>query len=50
VSSADEVWLTSSTKEISPVVQIDGELVGAGRPGPVWSEAQTLFDRYRFDY
>ena len=50
LSSADEVWLTSSTKEISPVVQIDGELVGAGRPGPVWSEAQTLFDRYRFDY
>jgi len=50
VLSADEVWLTSSTKEISPVVQIDGEPVGAGRPGPVWSEAQTLFNRYRFDY
>ena len=47
---ADEVWLTSSTKEIAPVITVDGHAVGDGRPGPVWSKAQALFDQHRFHY
>ena len=35
--SADEIWLSSSTKEILPVTRIDGKPVGTGVPGPVWS-------------
>ena len=48
--AADEVWLSSSTKELEPVVSIDGEPVGDGRPGPVWAHAQSLFDLHRFDH
>jgi len=50
VLSADEVWLTSSSKEIAPVVEIDGKPVGDGKPGPVWLRAQALFNKHKFDY
>ena len=50
VLAADEVWLSSSTKELEPVVSIDGLPVGDGKPGPVWSQAQSLFDIHRFDH
>lgn len=33
IRAADEVFLTSSIREILPVVTVDGELVGDGRPG-----------------
>ena len=48
VLAAEEVWLTSSTKEIAPVVNIDGEPVGNGTPGAYWSAAQALFAKHRF--
>lgn len=50
VVAASEVWLSSSTKEIAPVISIDGETVGTGEPGPVWVRAQSLFAQHRFDY
>lgn len=34
--SAEEIWLTSSTKEILPVTQLNGHPVGTGAPGPHW--------------
>lgn len=33
--SADEVWLTSSTKEITPVAEIDGHTIGDGAAYPL---------------
>lgn len=50
VLAADEVWLTSSSKEVAPVVMIDGAPVGRGGVGDGWLAAQTLFARHRFDY
>jgi len=50
VFAADEVWLTSSSKEVAPVVSIDGKPVGDGAVGDLWLEAQTLFCQHRFDY
>jgi D-alanine transaminase len=50
VDSADEVWLTSSSKEVAPVVAIDGKPVGSGEVGDVWLEAETLFSQHRYDY
>jgi branched-chain amino acid aminotransferase len=35
LQEADELFLTSSTREIQPVVEIDGRPVGVGRPGEV---------------
>ena len=47
---ADEVWISSSTKEIAPVVAVDGTPVGDGVAGKVWERAQTLFSNHKFDY
>jgi D-alanine transaminase len=44
--SAGEIWLTSSTREISPVVRLDNTVVGGGSPGPVWKHMSTLFRAY----
>jgi D-alanine transaminase len=47
---ADEVWISSSTKEIAPVVMIDGNPVGDGSVGEVWEHAQALFSEHKYDY
>jgi D-alanine transaminase len=36
--SADEVLLSSATKEVLPVTLLDGQPVGSGQPGPVYRE------------
>jgi branched-chain amino acid aminotransferase len=41
---ADESFLTSSTQEIVPIVQVDDRTIGGGRPGPV---TKRLLDAYR---
>ena len=41
---ADEAFLTSTTRELLPVVQVDDRPVGGGRPGPV---TRALLDAYR---
>ncbi len=50
VFAADEVWLSSSSKEIAPVIEIDGKPVGDGQVGDVWQQAQALFTQYKYDY
>ncbi len=44
---AEEVWLTSSTREILAVVSIDGEAVGDGRPGPLWARMRGIYQEYK---
>ena len=41
VRTADEVWITNSSKHIAPVVELDGQPVGDGLVGPVWEKAMT---------
>jgi branched-chain amino acid aminotransferase len=41
---ADESFLTSTTRELVPIVQVDGTTIGAGTPGPV---TRALLDGYR---
>jgi D-alanine transaminase len=38
VQLADELLLSSATKEVLPVTQLDGRPVGSGRPGPVYAQ------------
>ncbi|TAN71082.1 MAG: D-amino acid aminotransferase [Methylobacter sp.] len=47
LQTASEIWLTSSTREIIPVVQLDGETIANGKPGPIWFTMNRLFQAYK---
>ncbi|MBI5041523.1 MAG: D-amino acid aminotransferase [Gammaproteobacteria bacterium] len=44
---ADEVWMTSSTKEILPVTLLDDKAVGDGKPGAVYRRMSALYGEYK---
>lgn len=44
---ADEIWLSSSTKEVLPVTKLNSKAVGTGKPGPVWENMHQLFQAYK---
>ena len=44
---AEEIWLTSSTKEITAVTRLDGQPVGSGRPGPLYRRLHGLYQSYK---
>ncbi|MGH8524916.1 MAG: aminotransferase class IV, partial [Gammaproteobacteria bacterium] len=44
---AEEIWLTSSVREILPVTVLDGRPVGSGEPGPLWLRAFELYDQFK---
>ncbi|MBD3584706.1 D-alanine aminotransferase [Salinimonas sp. HHU 13199] len=46
--NAQEVWLTSSSKEITPVLSIDEQVIGEGSPGKVWEKCLDIYNRYKF--
>ena len=50
VLDADEIWISSSSKEVVPVVKLDGEPVGDGKPGPVWEKAAKLYSAGKYDF
>ncbi|MCU0836091.1 MAG: D-amino acid aminotransferase [Chromatiaceae bacterium] len=47
LATADEVWLSSSTREVMPVTRLDGAAVGDGLPGPVWRRLDTVYQDYK---
>jgi D-alanine transaminase len=47
VRAADEVWLTSSSKEILAVVTLDGKPVGEGKPGPLFRKAYAGYQDFK---
>lgn len=44
---AEEIWLTSSTKEILPVTQLDNQAVADGKPGPLFKTLLALYQQYK---
>jgi D-alanine transaminase len=44
---AEEVWLTSSTREVLAVTRLDGKAVGAGVPGPLFKRMYALYQDYK---
>ena len=49
LNEADEVWITSSSKELGPVLSIDDRKVGNGKPGKIWREAQEAYNKHKFN-
>ncbi len=47
LDDADEIWITSSSKEILPVTTLDGSPVGKGKPGPVFQRLHELYQSYK---
>jgi D-alanine transaminase len=47
LEAADELWITSSTKDVLPIAVLDGRLVGDGKPGPVWKKVAAHFLAYK---
>lgn len=50
LSSFPEAFLASTTRNVVPVVRIDGETVGGGAPGPVTRKVMQLMDDYIAGY
>jgi D-alanine transaminase len=50
VWNADEIWISSSSKEVVPVIKLDGKPVGDGKPGPVWEKAAKLYSAGKYDF
>jgi len=44
LDTADEAFITSTTRELSPVVRIDDRVIGSGTPGPI---TRKLLEGYR---
>ena len=45
--SANEIWLTSSTREVLPITLLDGKPVGMGQPGPLFKRMDALYQNYK---
>ncbi|MFZ5510586.1 MAG: D-amino acid aminotransferase [Pseudomonadota bacterium] len=47
VRGADELWLTSSTREVQPITLLDGKPVGNGRPGPLFARMYGWYQEFK---
>jgi len=45
LETADEMFITSTTRELSPVVNVDGKAVGTGKPGPITKKLTALYQQ-----
>jgi D-alanine transaminase len=49
--SADEIWVTSSSREVLPITTLDGKPVGhgesAGKPGPLGAKVYALYQQFK---
>lgn len=44
---ADEIWITSSVREILPVTRLNDRPVGSGKPGPLHARIYALYQDYK---
>jgi D-alanine transaminase len=47
IRAADELWLTSSTKEVLPITRLDGQPVGTGKPGAIFWKMYGFYQDYK---
>jgi len=50
VRGADEIWVTSSTKEVLAVTTLDGKPVGNGKPGTLFRRMHALYQQFKKDH
>lgn len=50
VRNADEIWVTSSTKEVLAVTTLDGKPVGDGKPGTLFRRMHALYQAFKKDH
>lgn len=43
--SSDELWITSSTKEVLAATKIDQRIIADGKPGKVWRKTYNLYQQ-----
>ncbi|MBL4607766.1 MAG: D-amino acid aminotransferase [Pseudomonadales bacterium] len=44
---ADEIWVTSSAKELAPLTSLDGLAINQGLPGPLWKKVAELYISFK---
>ena len=49
IQSCEEVWIASAGRGVLPVTRVDGEPIGDGRPGALWSEMYARLQRHLDD-
>lgn len=47
LATADELWFTSSTKDIVPILTLNEKTMSGGKPGPLWEQMIDLYLVYR---
>ncbi len=47
VRGADELWVTSSSKEVLAIVTLDGKPVAGGKPGPLFRRVHALYQEFK---
>jgi len=47
LETADELWISSSSREVQPVTLLDGKPVGEGLPGALWRRMDDLYQNYK---
>ena len=45
VYGADEAFVTGTFGGLTPVVSIDGRVIGSGKPGPMTARLRALYDQ-----
>ena len=47
IRAADELWITSSTREVLAIVTLDGFAIGEGKPGPLYRRMYGWYQDYK---
>ncbi|MCB5185970.1 D-amino acid aminotransferase [Methylobacillus gramineus] len=47
IRTADELWMTSSTKEVLAIISLDNQPIGTGQPGPLFKRMYTLYQNFK---
>lgn len=45
--AADELWLSSSTREVLPITLLNGQPIGTGKPGDLWRRMFALYQGFK---